>query len=236
MDDASRRDVESEVGRGLAGVRARIEAACARSGRSPAEVRLVGVAKLQPDEAIRAAVRHGLSDLGESYAQDLRSRVLALADLPGIRWHAVGTLQRNKAKIVAAHAQVFHALDRVDIARALSDRRPDDAPPLECYVEVNVGGERTKAGVGPDEVGDLVTALAGMPGLDVVGLMGMPPPASDPEQNRPHFRALRTVAEAAGLRGLSMGTTDDFDVAVEEGATVLRVGRAIFGARPARHG
>lgn len=179
---------------------------------------------------MRSAVAAGLTDLAENYAQALRGRVEAFAGVAGLRWHFVGALQRNKAGVVAAHADVFHALDRIPIAEALSARR--EGQPLECYVEVNIAGEDTKVGVEPVDVGPLLDEVAGLDGLRVVGLMCMPPPAAHPEDSRRHFAALRELGTRHGLKGLSMGTSDDFEVAIEEGATVVRVGEAIFGLRP----
>lgn len=205
-------------------VRRRIAAAAARAGRSPEDVTLVAVTKYASLEVVRALVAAGVTDLGENQAQQLRDRAPAF---PGVRWHAIGPLQTNKAKYVAAHAHAFHALDRVEVARVLSARRA--GPPLPCYVQVNLAGEATKAGVAADEVGPLLEAVAPLPGVEVVGLMTMPPLAADPEDSRPWFRRLAGLAAAYGLTGLSMGTSADFEVAVEEGATAVRVGSAVTG-------
>lgn len=218
-----------DVARGLAGVREQIARAAARAGRDPAGVELVAVSKRQPAVAIREAFAAGHRAFGENYAQELRDKAAELADLEGLRWHAIGPLQTNKAKYVAAVAHAFHALDRVEVARELGRRRLAD--PLPCYVEVNVAGEESKHGVPPEALPDLLAALREVPGVALVGLMTMPP-WGDPEAARPHFRTLRGLAERHGLAGLSMGSTDDVEVAVEEGATVVRVGRSIFGERP----
>lgn len=209
----------------VASVRAGIEAACARAGRAAADVTLVAVTKYATDDQVRAVVAEGVVDLGENHGQQLRDRARAL---PGVRWHMIGPLQTNKAKYVAAAAVAFHALDRVEVARALSARRPEVAAPLDCYVQVNVAAEATKAGVAPGDVGALLAGCAGLPGVRVVGLMTMPPLAGAPGENRPWFARLRELASEHGLPGLSMGTTADFEVAVEEGATVVRVGSALF--------
>jgi pyridoxal phosphate enzyme (YggS family) len=146
-----------------------------------------------------------------------------------VRWHAIGPLQTNKARYVARWASVFHALDRPEVAVAVSERRIDTGgAAIECYIQVNVAGELTKAGVDPEGVAPLVRACEGLPGVRVVGLMAMPPPAEQPEDSRQWFRALRLLAEEHGLAGLSMGTTADFEVAVEEGATAVRIGSALF--------
>jgi PLP dependent protein len=211
-------------------IRAQVAGACARAGRSPASVEVLAVSKLQPVEALRAAHAAGVRAFGENYAQELRDKAAALADCAGIRWHAIGTLQTNKAKYVARSADVFHALDRLALAEELARRRT--GAPLEVYLEVNLGGEETKSGLGPDGVGPLLEQLRGLPQLTTVGLMCLPPVGPDAESSRPHFRTLRTLAERHRLPGLSMGTSHDFEVAVEEGATVVRVGTALFGPRP----
>lgn len=210
----------------VAEVRARIAAACARAGRDPADVVLVGVTKYATVPQAAALLAAGVVDLGENHAQQLRDRAASPA-LAGARWHAIGPLQTNKARYVARVAVAFHALDRADVAAALSERR--QGAPLDCYVQVNVAAEATKAGVGPDEVGAVLGECERFPGVRVVGLMTMPPLASSPEDSRPWFRALRALAEEHGLAGLSMGTTPDVEVAVEEGATVVRVGSALLG-------
>ena len=209
----------------------RVRAAESRVGRPVGSVEVVAVSKLQPVEAIRAAHAAGARAFGENYAQELRDKAEALSDLPGLRWHAIGPLQTNKARYVARSAHVFHALDRLEVARELSRRRT--GAPLAVYVEVNVGGEATKTGVDPAALGALLEAVRPLPGLEVVGLMTMPPLAPA-EEVRPLFRALATLGREHGLGGLSMGSTHDFEAAIEEGATVVRVGTAIFGERPSK--
>jgi pyridoxal phosphate enzyme (YggS family) len=220
----------SDVASGWKTVLDRVRAAEARAGRPAGSVEVVAVSKLQPVEAIRAAYAAGARAFGENYAQELRDKAEALADLTGLRWHAIGPLQTNKARYVARSAHVFHALDRVEVARELSRRRTGS--PLAVYVEVNVGGEGTKSGVAPEALGPLIAAVKQLPALDLVGLMTMPPLAPA-EEVRPLFRALATLAREHGLAGLSMGSTHDFETAIEEGATVVRVGTAIFGERRA---
>ena len=217
------------VAEGLAQVRARIAAACARAGRDPAGVELVAVSKLQPEALIQEAHQAGQRTFGENYAQELRDKAQHLSALQGLRWHFIGPLQANKAKYVARSAHVFHAVDRLEIAAELSRRRQGE--PLEVLVQV-WSGEQTKSGVSPEEAPALVEQVRALPGLRLTGLMAMPPLSEDPERVRPHFRALRALAEKLGLAQLSMGTTADFEVAIEEGATLVRVGTAIFGARP----
>jgi hypothetical protein len=220
----------STVAAGLEAVHRRMAEACARAGRPPTAVQLIAVSKLQPAESVRAAHAAGQRVFGENYAQELRDKAEGLADLSGLRWHAIGPLQTNKAKYVARSAHAFHALDRVEIARELSKRRTGE--PLPCFIEVNLGGEATKGGVAPDAVADLLPQLRDLPGLRIVGLMSLPPLGPTAEASRPHFRRLRELAGRLGLPELSMGTTADFEVAIEEGATWVRVGTAIFGERP----
>jgi pyridoxal phosphate enzyme (YggS family) len=221
----------TEVAGRLERLRASLREACRAAGRPEDTVELLAVSKLQPLEALREAYAAGVRAFGENYAQELRDKSAALADLPGIRWHAIGPLQTNKAKYVARAAHVFHALDRADVAEELSRRRT--GAPLEVYLEVNVGGEASKGGVAPAGVPALAERVRHLPGLQLVGLMAMPPLGPDAEESRPHFRKLAELARAEGLAGLSMGTTHDYRVAIEEGATVVRVGTALFGERPA---
>jgi pyridoxal phosphate enzyme (YggS family) len=216
----------------LAAVRARVEAACLRAGRPAADVTLLAVSKLQPEAAIREAYAAGHRQFGENYAQELRDKAKALA-LPGIEWHAIGSLQDKNAKYVAKAAHAFHALDRAELADEL-DRRREGLPPLRCYVEVNLASEPSKGGVTPQALPALLAHVRRCANLQLVGLMALPPLEEEPEAARRWFQALRTLAHAEGLSGLSMGTTSDFEVAVEEGATVVRVGTAIFGERPPR--
>jgi pyridoxal phosphate enzyme (YggS family) len=225
-------DPLSEARSRIAAVEARVQAACDRAGRRRDEVRLIAVSKLQPAEAVRMAYEAGLRDFGENYAQELRDKAAALAQLAELRWHAIGPLQTNKAKYVAPVAEAFHALDRLEVARELSKRLQGRT--LACYLEVNVGEETTKHGVALDEVAALRQQVASLPGLEVVGLMALPPPSDSPEVTRGHFRAVASLARRLSLPRVSMGTSADFELAIEEGATDVRVGTALFGERPAR--
>ncbi|MFZ5471322.1 MAG: YggS family pyridoxal phosphate-dependent enzyme [Myxococcota bacterium] len=219
----------SSVAEGLAQVQRRIEAACARAHRSPTSVQLVAVSKRHPPKAVRAAYEAGQRLFGENYAQELRDKAAELADLRGLRWHAIGPLQINKAKYVARSAHVFHALDRLEVAQELSKRRT--GAPLDCLVEVNLGGEAQKGGVALPKVEPLVRAVQKLPHLRLVGLMCLPPLGATAEASRPYFRRLSELGRALLLPELSMGSTFDFEVAIEEGATFVRVGTAIFGER-----
>ena len=221
----------------LDAVRARIEAACERAGRDPEGVTIVGVTKTHPVGAVGEALAAGLADLGENRAQELAPKADEAAAL-GLapRWHFIGGLQRNKVRQVLPHVAVLHSLDSVRLAaeiekRAEQGRSPDPDAPLPCYVEVNVGGEASKQGAEPAAVGELLRAVADFRHVEIVGLMTVAPQVDDPEQVRPVFRELRELARAHGLDGLSMGMTEDYEVAVEEGATAVRLGRVIFGPR-----
>lgn len=216
----------------FAAIQARIAAACARAGRARDTVQLVAVSKLHPPEAIRAAWALGQRDFGENYAQELRDKHAALGGvLAGIRWHAIGPVQPKNAKYVARAAHTFHALERLDVAAELSKRRT--GAPLRCLLEVNVGAEATKAGLAPAAVEAFAQQVKALPNLLLVGLTCLPPASEDPEASRVHFKTLKALADSLGLAELSMGSTQDFEVAIEEGATLIRVGTALFGERPA---
>lgn len=205
-------------------------AACERAGRPPGDVVLIAVSKTHSPEAIREAWQAGQRDFGENYAQELRDKVRALEDLPEIHWHAIGHLQTNKARYVAGKALV-HTLDRAELARELV-RRAQGAV-VEALVEVNVAAEEQKRGVLPVDLPSTLEALAGIEGLSVVGLMCIPPQSPDPEDSRRWFRLLKELRDRHLPGGaLSMGMSLDFEVAIEEGATFVRVGTAIFGERP----
>ena len=215
-------------------VRLRIERACRRAGRSAEQVHLVAVGKRHPAWRLRVAWELGVRDFGENYVQELRAKQQALRDLSSIRWHLVGRLQRNKAKYVARLGCVVHSLDSVALAWELGKRaRTAAVGPLPVFVQVNLSGEPQKAGCRPEELEDVLQAVAAQPSLRARGLMVLPAdPEGDPERSRPYFRKLRELAERHGLRELSMGMSVDLEVAIEEGATWVRVGTALFGPRP----
>lgn len=214
----------------LSQVRERIAEAAARAGRGPESVRLVLASKTQPPEAIRSAYQAGASEFGENYVQQAQAKRAALADLGDLRWHMIGHLQSNKARAAAELFELIHGLDSERLAVSLARVRP--APAVRVLVEVNLGGEASKAGVAPAGVEPLIEAVRGK--VDVRGLMAIPPPG---EPARLHFVGLRQLrarlAAATGLElpELSMGMTEDFEIAIEEGATIVRVGRAVFGER-----
>ena len=195
----------------------------------PASVTLVAVSKTQPADAVREAYAAGQRDFGENYAQEWRDKADALADLGDLRWHFIGGLQTNKVKYLAGRVHTIHTVDREELAREISKRFGQRGATARVFLEVNVGGEATKAGCAPADVPRLAAAVRALPAVELLGLTCIPPPEDDP---RPHFRALRALAETLGLRELSMGMSADWPIAVAEGATVVRVGTAIFGERP----
>jgi pyridoxal phosphate enzyme (YggS family) len=222
------------VAQGLREVRARIERAARTAGRDPAAVQLVAVSKTMPPEAIREAYAAGQRAFGESYAQELVAKADALSDLPDLEWHFIGHLQSNKARAVAARAGVVHSVDSAFLARELGKRAKGRATRLQVMVEVNVGGEPQKSGATPGDIAEVMAAVHAHPSLELRGLMTVPP-AGDPAIARSVFETLSTLRNlhggAAALPELSMGMSDDLEIAVASGSTVVRVGTAIFGAR-----
>jgi len=218
----------------LVSVRARIVAACARAGRPSADVRLVAVSKRMPAATVRVALAAGVDALGESYVQEARAKRAELGDPPGVEWHFIGRVQRNKAAAMTAFALV-HSIADTRVAAAVSRAATAQAAVVPVLIQVNLSGESTKEGTTAAGLPDLLDEVRALPGVRVAGLMTMPPPLA-PEQVRPAFRALRELrdrqAAADQLRELSMGMSGDFEVAIEEGATLVRVGTAIFGPRP----
>jgi hypothetical protein len=220
-----------DVARRLAEVRARVERACERVGRDPAAVRLVAVSKAHGPEAVRAAHAAGQRDFGESYVQELAGKAPALADLGDLRWRFIGHLQRNKAKQVVTIARAVESIDSARLAEELDKRAAAEGARIEILLQVSVGGEAQKSGCAPSELASLVATVRALPTLDLRGLMTVPPHTDDPEGARPFFRTLRELAERHGLAELSMGMTHDLEVAIEEAATIVRVGTAVFGER-----
>jgi PLP dependent protein len=226
---------QSGIAKRLSEVRRGIAEAEARAGRPAGSVRLIAVSKTKPHEAIRAAHAAGQRDFGENYAQELAEKAAALRDLDGIVWHFIGRLQRNKAKQVVLTARVVHTVDRADLAAELGKRAAAAGVRVRVLVEVSVSGEASKGGCAPEALGEVLAAIAAEPSLERAGLMTIPPETGDPEGARPFFAALRALRDrhggAAALPELSMGMTHDFPVAITEGATLVRIGTAIFGAR-----
>jgi pyridoxal phosphate enzyme (YggS family) len=229
----------------LAGVLERVERAAQRAGRSGG-VRLLAVTKMQPVEAIRAAYAAGQRDFAENYVQELVRKAEALAELAGVRFHLIGHLQRNKARLAVRVASAIHSVDSLELVRELDKRCEDTEVPSErrvfgddarlpVFVEVSIAGEAQKGGTAPGELGSVLEAVEGAARLRLVGLMCVPPLTDDPAGSRPYFDALARVRDehggAARLPELSMGMTADFEHAIAAGATVVRVGTGIFGAR-----
>ena len=227
----------------LAALRERAAAAARRVGRSPAEVTLVGVAKRQPVERVLEAVAAGLSDVGENFVQEAREKLPALRErlaergLPAPRFHLVGRLQTNKARFAAVLFDCVQSVDREELARELSRRAEAAGRRLDALVQVNLGGEPQKGGVPPEQLGALLGACAALPGLALAGLMTVPEETADEALLRRRFAALRELRDTFArsghpeLRELSMGMSGDFEIAIEEGATQVRIGTALFGAR-----
>jgi pyridoxal phosphate enzyme (YggS family) len=225
--------VSESIAERLAGVRARISQAAEQAGRDPLSVRLVAVSKLQPAESIRAALVAGQRIFGENYAQELREKHEQLADGP--EWHFLGALQTNKAKLVAGRAALIHTCDRLALADELNKRAMSLGVVQRVLIEVNLGDESQKGGVAPAQLHQLLSQLEQLSSLTCEGLMCIPPAGQDP---RLHFQTLFRLREEARARGhgqiqeLSMGMSADFEIAIAEGATLVRVGTAIFGERP----
>lgn len=212
----------------LDGVRERIANACERSGRSPDEVTLIAVTKGFPGSKVREAVEAGITDLGENRVQEAQAKRPELSGVGGVTWHMIGHLQSNKVKVALGLFDIIHSVDSLHLAEAISKRAER---PVPIFLEVNVGGESSKYGITIDALPEHFHAIRSLPSVDVRGLMTVAPIAADPEEVRPVFRTLRSEARALGLGELSMGMTDDFEVAIEEGATHVRIGRALFGDR-----
>jgi PLP dependent protein len=216
----------------LSAVHERIAAACRSAGRAPEEVRLLAVSKRHTVESMRAAYAAGQREFGENYVKELAQKAEALRDLPDLRLRLIGRLQSNKVKDVVRIGCSVDTVDSIALASALEAGAEKQARVLEVFVQVNVGEEPQKAGVPIAGLLPLTAAIRECKSLRLRGLLAIPPVAEDPEQNRGHFRRMRELAAACGVRELSMGMSDDLEVAVQEGATMVRVGTAIFGPRP----
>jgi pyridoxal phosphate enzyme (YggS family) len=243
---SSREDIKQRLDQ----VRERIANAARRAGRDPADVTLLAVSKKKPARAVADAFEHGQLVFGESYVQEACEKIIevqallsarsqaAPGDLALPRWHFVGKLQRNKARAIAWNMDCFHALDREALALELEKHAARAGRTLDVLIQVNLSGESQKGGVSPEEVRPLLEALAPLSHLRPIGLMALPPATKDPESNRPYFTQLRQLRDQLRnvegfdkIRELSMGMSQDFEIAVEEGATYVRLGTALFGAR-----
>lgn len=225
----------------------KIEKAALRSGRKAQDIKLVVVSKAQPINLIRAAYECGIRRFGENYPQEAENKIAELVELPGIEWHMIGHLQSRKVSIIADHFHYIHSIDRMSLAEKLNRAVADQGKILPSFLEVNVSGELSKSGwfAGVPEawpkILDDFSAIAESPNLRILGLMTMPPYFDDPEKARPFFSLLRNLRDYLSSNipkvrwnELSMGTSGDFEVAIEEGATFVRIGQAILGPRPAR--
>ncbi|MDE2263067.1 MAG: YggS family pyridoxal phosphate-dependent enzyme [Gammaproteobacteria bacterium] len=219
----------------IAALRARAAAAAAAAGRNADSVTLLAVSKGQPAQLIRAAAAEGLRDIGESYLAEALGKMEALRDLP-LTWHFIGRLQANKTRQVAEHFAWVHGVDRLKIAERLAAQRPYHAPALNVCIQVNLAGEASKGGVPAAEAPDLAAAVASLPRLALRGLMCIPPEEADPGRQRAWFAGLRQLRDTLNAGGmsldtLSMGMSGDFEGAIREGATIVRIGTALFGPR-----
>ena len=223
-------ETTASIGSRIAAVRRRIADACERSGRDPAHVRVVGISKTHGADVVAAAYEAGLRDFGENRVQEAAPKIAELRDR-GVTatWHLVGHLQRNKVTAALGRFDILHSVDSMALAERINARAERRVPVL---LEVNVGGDPAKFGVSPVDTAELASQIRRLQRIELLGLMTVAPQADDRESVRPVFRQLRELRGAIGLSELSMGMTDDFEVAVEEGSTLVRVGRAIFGDRP----
>jgi pyridoxal phosphate enzyme (YggS family) len=216
----------------LLAVRARIEQACERAQRAHDAVQLLAVSKYQSLAAMRTAYALGQRAFGENYVQELAHKAAALSDLPDLHWHLIGRLQRNKAKDVVTIGCAVETLDSLRLAEALATRATEAGRVVQVFLQVNVANEPQKAGIAPALSAQLAAAVRGMPALRLQGLMTIPQANATPEATRDSFRRLRELGQELGVADLSMGMSHDLELAIEEGATIVRVGTAIFGARP----
>lgn len=222
----------STIANNIAKVAARIREAAQAAGRDPDTVGLLAVSKTQPAEAIREANGAGLSDFGENYLQEALEKQARLADL-ALTWHFIGPIQSNKTRAIAEHFDWVHSVDRLKIAQRLSEQRPTELPPLNVCLQVNVSGEASKSGCAPQDVAELARTIATLPNLRLRGLMAIPEPTDDRAEQHAAFVRLRQFQQALALEldTLSMGMSQDLEAAIAEGATWVRIGTALFGAR-----
>ncbi len=231
MADAQSPDA---IARNVRAVLDNIRQAALRTGRRPEAVRLIAATKTVAPDLVRSAIEAGVHILGESRLQEALPKIEAVGDCQGIAWHFIGRLQRRKVKSVVGRFQMIHSVDSLDLAAEINRRAADAGLVQAVLMEVNIGEEATKGGLAPAAVAEAVAAIKDLPNLSVQGLMAVPPLATDPEAARPYFRRLRELVLSLpyeDVKELSMGMSQDYAVAVEEGATMVRVGTAIFGAR-----
>lgn len=216
----------------------RIREAAEKTGRDPAGVRLLAVSKKKPASAVREAAKCGQLAFGENYVQEGLEKIEALSDLPDLEWHYIGPIQSNKTRVIAEHFDWVHSVDRLKVAQRLSEQRPEELPPLNLCLQVNIDDAPTKSGVAPDATLELAQAVAALPRVRLRGLMAIPDPSNDPEVQRQRFRELASLlaelrrgVDNGGLDTLSMGMSGDLEAAIAEGATIVRLGTALFGPR-----
>ena len=231
------REIMSTISEGLQAITTRISAAATAAGRALEDIQLVAVSKTFPPEDIRAAFACGQRAFGESYVQEALEKINDLNDLP-LEWHFIGPIQSNKTRAIAETFQWVHSVDRLRVAQRLSDARPALLPPLQVCLQVNISGEASKSGVAAAEVALLAEQVSHLSNVRLRGLMTVPKPTDDPQTQRAAFRSMRELLHNVRARGialdtLSMGMSDDLEAAIQEGATIIRVGRAIFGERAA---
>jgi len=217
------------IAESLAQVNERIEKAARLAGRAREQITLIGVSKTMPAASVREAYEAGLRHFGENYVQEFEAKRKELGDLPDAVFHMIGHLQSNKARAAADLFQVIHTVDSARLARRLNET----GKPLHVLIEVKLSPEGTKSGIEEERLPELAECIRGLDKLELRGLMVMPPWSKNPEDSRPYFRRLRSLAEKLRLPELSMGMSGDFEVAIEEGATMIRIGTAIFGPRKA---
>lgn len=227
----------NDIAANIAQIHARIDNACQNSGRNPEEVKLIAVSKVKPAEQVEEAFHAGQKGFGESYVQEFRDKE-PLVTVP-VQWHFIGGLQSNKVKYLRGKTVMIHSVDRLSLATEISQQWEKTDASVEILLQVNVGDEASKSGCAPKDLESLARSIAPLPNLRVKGLMCLPPHSDNPEEVRPFFKQLRELSEQIDrlelpgieMNELSMGMSGDFEVAVEEGATLVRVGTAIFGAR-----
>ena len=222
----------STIADNIAQVEARIRAAALAVQRDVTSVHLLAVSKTKPAAALRDAYAAGLRDFGENYLQEARAKQVELADLP-LCWHFIGPIQSNKTRDIAEHFAWVHSVDRLKIAQRLSEQRPDGLPPLNICIQVNVSGEASKSGCAPADLPALAHAISALPRLTLRGLMAIPEPTDERAEQDAAFAKVRELQEGLnmGLDTLSMGMSHDFETAIDQGATWVRIGTALFGAR-----
>jgi len=213
-----------------------IDEATKKADREIDDIRLIAVSKTKPAEDIEQVYLAGQREFGENYLQEAIDKVTQLAHLPDIKWHFIGAIQSNKTRPIAEHFDWVHSVERIKVARRLGEQRPDDKPPLNICLQVNICDEKNKAGIALDDVAELAKEVSQISNIRLRGLMAIPLNTTDPEQQRHHFRQLRNCLDQLNKTGfqldtLSMGMSNDMEAAIAEGATMIRIGTAIFGER-----